>query len=93
MQRDFAQPRFLTTQIKHFRNFQITFASFLLSFELGMPLEATGKSGFQLASERSPHFSLLAREFLQTLKLKVFQTVFMKVDKNLQLLLLLQYKL
>lgn len=50
-----------------------------------MPLEATGKSGFQLALELThPHFSLLAREFLQTLKLKVFQAVFMKVDNYLK---------
>lgn len=63
MQNDFAQPRFLIMQIKYYLNLQITFASFLLGFDLEMPLEATGKSGFQLASELShPHFKVYSQE-------------------------------
>lgn len=50
-------------QIKHYHNFQITFASFLLGFELEMSLEATGNSDFQLASELShPHFTVYSQE-------------------------------
>lgn len=88
MRNYFAQTRFLTMQLKHFLNFQITLASFLLGFKLEMPLEATGNSGFQLASELShPHFKVYPHEILQALKLKVFQVVCMRVDSYLKPLL------
>lgn len=85
MQNCFSQTKFLTMQLKHFLNFQITFASFLLGYELEMPLETTGNSGFQLASEPShPHFEVYSHKFLQALKLKVFQAVCMTIDSYLK---------
>lgn len=85
MQNYFSQTKFLTMQLKYFLNFQNTFASFLLVFELEMPLEATGNSGFELASEPShPHFKVYSHEFPQALKLKVFQAVCMRVDSYLK---------
>lgn len=52
-----------------------------------MPLEATGNSGFQLASELShPHLKVYSQEFLQALKLKLFQAFCMKADNYLQAL-------